>query len=45
MFVYTKAGKKSDDLLNQFVESTEQYINVLESNFGPFPHGSVTIFC
>ena len=44
MLVYTKAGKKSDDLLNQFVESTEQYINVLESNFGPFPHGSVTIF-
>ena len=44
MFVYTKAGNNSDDILNQFVERTEHYINVLESNFGPFPHDSVTIF-
>lgn len=41
--VYSKARKNANDLLNLFVKDTKKILNDLESDFGPFPHSSVTI--
>ena len=41
--VYSKTSKKAKDLLHTFVQDTKKVLNDLESDFGPFPHNSVTI--
>ena len=41
--VYTKTSKKVQNLLNIFVQDTKKILSDLESDFGPFPHSSVTI--
>ena len=44
IFVYTKSSRKADGLLKEFVNLAKSVLVELESDFGPFPHGSVTIF-
>ena len=44
IFVYTKSRRKADRLLQKFVHSVKTILVELESDFGPFPHGSVTVF-
>ena len=44
VYVYTKSRPKADRLLQKFVNSIRTILLELESDFGPFPHGSVTVF-
>ena len=45
IFVYTTSSLWAGGLkLENFVESTKTILGELESDFGPFPHDSVTIF-
>jgi len=44
IFVYTKSGKKVDRLLEKFLQLIKDILDELESDFGPFPHGSVTVY-
>lgn len=41
--IYSKAGKGVKDMLKVFEQDTKNILNNLESNFGPFPHSSITI--
>ena len=43
---YTKRKWLEDEelCLEEFVKSTQEFLNQLEESFGPFPHDSVTIF-
>ena len=45
IFVYTTSRLQADGLqLERFVQSAKSILGELESDFGPFPHDSVTIF-
>ena len=44
ILVYTKSGHDSAQLLKDFVHDTKKILQQLEVDFGPFPHGSVTVF-
>lgn len=42
--VYTNTEWDKDIDLERFMLSTKTFLHDLESDFGPFPHGSVTVF-
>ena len=41
--IYSEADRNTDSLLEQFHEKTDKILTSLETDFGPFPHGSLTI--
>ncbi|MCY4554924.1 MAG: hypothetical protein OXF79_00755 [Chloroflexi bacterium] len=42
--IYTKHTNNADGLLDKFRKHTKRFIEKLETDFGPFPHRSVTIY-
>ncbi len=44
IFIYTKVVDNVTELLVNFLQKTKAIMRDLEADFGPFPHGSVTIY-
>ena len=44
ILVYTKSSRQAGSLMDSFVQLSKLILHELESEFGPFPHGSLTIF-
>ena len=44
ILIYTQSRRRADRLLQKFLWSTRVILDELESDFGPFPHGSVTVY-
>ena len=44
IFIYTRASRRANDLLNTFLNYSLNILKELESDFGPFPHSMLTIF-
>ena len=44
IFIYTKASPRSHSLLNTFLKYSLNILKELESDFGAFPHPTLTIF-